>query len=85
METATTFPSKTALYCDLPLSQLEESPSNPRRRYHVKRLEELAQSFQVQGVLEPLLVRALGSDRFEIVAGSGASARPNSRGLRAYP
>ena len=57
-------------YRDLPLAQLVESPTNPRKRYDPTSLEELAQSFRSRGVLEPLLVRPVEALRFEIVAGS---------------
>ncbi len=57
-------------YRNLPLAQLQESPTNPRRRYDDRALEELAASFTAQGVLQPLLVRAVGDDRYEVVAGA---------------
>jgi ParB family chromosome partitioning protein len=57
-------------YRDLPLEQLVESPTNPRKRYQQASLEELAQSFRSRGVLEPLLVWPVDQERFEIVAGS---------------
>jgi ParB family chromosome partitioning protein len=57
-------------YRDLPIEQLVESPTNPRKRYQQASLEELAQSFRSRGVLEPLLVRPVEPERFEIVAGS---------------
>jgi ParB family transcriptional regulator, chromosome partitioning protein len=57
-------------YCSLPLAQLQESPSNPRRRFDEHSLQELAASFKTQGVLQPLLVRAIDTDMYEIVAGA---------------
>jgi hypothetical protein len=57
-------------YRDLPLEQLVESPTNPRKRYQQASLEELAQTFRSRGVLEPLLVGPIEPERFEIVAGS---------------
>lgn len=44
-------------YRDLPLSQLQESPTNPRRRYNESALQELAASIQTQGILAPLSER----------------------------
>lgn len=58
------------IYRDLPLTQLQESPFNSRKRFQQNSLEELAQSIRLQGVLVPLLVRELEPERFEIVAGS---------------
>jgi ParB family chromosome partitioning protein len=57
-------------YRDLPLSQLNESKSNPRRVFDEASLKELAASIRSQGVLSPLLVRPLTENGFEIVAGA---------------
>jgi ParB family chromosome partitioning protein len=60
----------TSEYRNLPLAQLQESPTNPRRRYDERALEELAASFITQGVLQPLLVRTVDDGKYEIVAGA---------------
>jgi ParB family chromosome partitioning protein len=57
-------------YRDLPVAQLVESPTNPRKRYDEAGLQELAESIRAQGVLAPLLVREVASERYEIIAGS---------------
>jgi ParB family transcriptional regulator, chromosome partitioning protein len=57
-------------YRNLPLAVLQESPTNPRRRFDEKALEELAASVRAQGVLQPLLVRALDKNQYEIVIGA---------------
>jgi ParB family chromosome partitioning protein len=62
-------PSSTE-YRDLPLSNLIESATNPRRIFDHEALKELAESIRSQGVLSPLLVRPLTESSFEIVAGA---------------
>jgi ParB family chromosome partitioning protein len=62
-------PSSTE-YRDLPLSNLIESATNPRRIFDHEALKELAESIRSQGVLSPLLVRPLTERSFEIVAGA---------------
>lgn len=57
-------------YRNLPLAQLQESPTNPRRRFDEHGLNELAASFTAQGVLQPLLVRAVADDKYEVIAGA---------------
>ena len=57
-------------YRNLPLAQLQESPTNPRRRFDEHSLNELAASFTAQGVLQPLLVRAVADDKYEVIAGA---------------
>jgi len=57
-------------YRDLPLESLVESPANPRRTFDEESLTELANSIRTQGILSPLLVRPLGEQTYEIVAGA---------------
>lgn len=54
----------------LPLALLQESPTNPRRRFNEKALQELAANFTAQGIVQPLIVRAIDDGKYEIVAGS---------------
>jgi ParB family chromosome partitioning protein len=60
----------TSEYRNLPIAQLQESPTNPRRRFDERGLNELAESFKSQGVLQPLLVRSIDEDKYEVVAGA---------------
>ena len=57
-------------YRSLPLTQLQESPTNPRRRFDENSLRELAASFTTQGILQPLLVRPANDAKYEVVAGA---------------
>jgi len=61
-------------YRDLPLAQLVESPTNPRKRYDEANLQELAESIRAQGVLAPLLVRELEPERLKLWRAHAASA-----------
>src|SRR5271154_3037219 len=57
-------------YCNVSLSLLNESKTNPCRIFEDAALKELADSIRSQGVLSPLLVRPLTEKSFEIVAGA---------------
>ncbi|MGA2965553.1 MAG: ParB/RepB/Spo0J family partition protein [Terriglobales bacterium] len=57
-------------YRNLPVAQLQESTTNPRKRFDAKTIEELAASFKVHGVLQPLLVRTIKDDKYEVIAGA---------------
>ncbi len=57
----------------VPLERLEESPTNPRKHFNEERLKELAASIQKEGILQPIVVRAIagaGPERYEVVLGS---------------
>ncbi|SHM24524.1 ParB/RepB/Spo0J family partition protein [Vreelandella subglaciescola] len=53
----------------LPLGQLARGKYQPRRDFHPEALEELADSIRAQGVMQPIVVRAVGEQRYEIIAG----------------
>lgn len=56
----------------IPLGMLRESPTNPRKTFNEKALNELASSITEHGLLQPILVRSFNDDGlagYEIVAG----------------
>ena len=73
-------------YCNLPLTQLKESPVNPRKVFDESRLQELAASIRAQGVLSPLLARPVnGTHGYEIVAGARRYRAAQMAGLDSVP
>ena len=78
---------KTSAPKKLPLHRIIPNAKQPRAFFDDEKLLELAESIKVQGVLQPLLVRPVGSDpeqKYEIVAGERRfrSARPQNRYAR---
>lgn len=53
----------------LPLEFLQRGKYQPRIDFDEAALQELADSIKAQGVMQPIVVRSIGSDRYEIVAG----------------
>ncbi|MFG6138939.1 ParB/RepB/Spo0J family partition protein [Halomonas sp. B23F22_10] len=53
----------------LPLGQLSRGKYQPRRDIQPEALEELADSIRAQGVMQPIVVRPIGEQRYEIIAG----------------
>ena len=53
----------------LPLRQLNRGKYQPRRDIQPEALEELADSIRAQGVMQPIVVRQIGAERYEIIAG----------------
>ncbi len=56
-------------YQTLPLAQLHESSTNPRRTFEPRKLVELAESLRTHGLIQPITVRP-NNEGFEIVAGA---------------
>lgn len=53
----------------LPIEQIAPNPDQPRKRFNQSDLDDLAASIKEKGVIQPLIVRDMGANSFEIVAG----------------
>ncbi len=53
----------------MPTEFLQANRQQPRERFDADQINELVASIKEQGILQPILVRPIGSDRFAIVAG----------------
>jgi ParB family chromosome partitioning protein len=58
-----------AHYKDVPVSAITPNPRQPRRTFDEDALEELAESIRQVGLLQPVVVRAAGPDRYELIMG----------------
>jgi ParB family chromosome partitioning protein len=53
----------------IPIKQIKPNPYQPRKSFNERSLEELAQSIKSYGVIQPISVRKLGEDSYELIAG----------------
>ena len=53
----------------LPVEKLQRGEFQPRREFDKEALQTLADSITAQGILQPVVVRSLDADRFEILSG----------------
>lgn len=53
----------------LPVEKLQRGEFQPRREFDKEALQTLADSITAQGILQPVVVRPLDADRFEILSG----------------
>jgi len=53
----------------LPIEFLKSSRFQPRKDFDPGRLQELADSISAQGIVQPVVVRPVGDNRYEIIAG----------------
>lgn len=70
---------------DLPVEFLQRGKYQPRRDMHQNALEELAESIKAQGVMQPIVVRSVGNDRYEIIAGERRWRATQLAGLDVIP
>jgi ParB family chromosome partitioning protein len=53
----------------LPIQQIQPGKYQPRRHWDDEALDELAASIKAQGLIQPVVVRALGHNSYELIAG----------------
>lgn len=70
---------------EIALDRLQAGAHQPRRHFDEGALTELANSIAAQGVVQPIVVRPLGDDRYEIVAGERRWRAAQRAGLKAIP
>ncbi len=70
---------------DLPLEWLKPGRYQPRQVMDQQRLAELAASIKAQGVMQPVVVRGVGEDRYEIIAGERRWRAAQLAGLDRIP
>ncbi len=56
-------------YRELNLHEVRVNPNQPRKHFDAQALETLAASIDQHGLLQPIVVQEIGSDRYEILAG----------------
>jgi ParB family transcriptional regulator, chromosome partitioning protein len=69
---------------DIPVANIDANPFQPRQVFNEAAIEELKQSIQAQGVLQPVLVRKNG-DRFQLIVGERRWRASKAAGLTVIP
>lgn len=84
-------PKKTAVvsfekdFTYLPLGKIRSGKYQPRREIIGKELEELSQSIKEKGFIQPIVVRKIGVDEYEIVAGGRRYSAAKLLNLKEIP
>jgi ParB family chromosome partitioning protein len=69
----------------LPVGAIQPGRYQPRTRMDEQALKELAASIRAQGLMQPLLVRPVGRDRYELIAGERRWRAAQIAGLAEVP
>lgn len=69
----------------IPVEFCQRGKYQPRRDMHPEQLEELAESIKAQGVMQPIVVRQIGPDKYEIIAGERRWRATQLAGLDKIP
>lgn len=69
----------------LPIAHIEPNPFQPRTHFSDEALAELAQSITELGIIQPVTVRKLGYDRYQLISGERRFRASQLAGLTEVP
>lgn len=70
---------------DISVSQIEANPFQPRDQFDEIALEELAESIKTHGLIQPVTVRKLGFDKYQLITGERRFRAAQIAGLKEIP
>jgi len=69
----------------VPVDKIEANPEQPRLAFNQETLDELAASIREHGVLQPILVRPIGPNTYQLIAGERRWRASKIAGLETIP
>ncbi|MDY0101904.1 MAG: ParB/RepB/Spo0J family partition protein [Lentimicrobium sp.] len=69
----------------LPINQIESNPFQPREEFNPEALNDLADSIREQGIIQPLTVRKMGYDKYQLISGERRLKASKIVGLTEVP
>ncbi|MEY3591899.1 MAG: hypothetical protein RLZZ38_868 [Bacteroidota bacterium] len=67
------------------ISSIEANPFNPRTHFELSALEELKTSILTHGIIQPITVRKMGRDRYQLISGERRFRAAQLAGLNEVP
>lgn len=69
----------------IPISQIVANPFQPRTEFNDDALKELAESIRVHGLIQPITVRKVGFEKYELISGERRTRASILAGLKEIP
>lgn len=70
---------------EIEISKIDANPWQPRTKFDEERLNELAISIKEIGIIQPLTLRKVGDDRYQLIAGERRFRAAKIAGLKSIP
>jgi ParB family chromosome partitioning protein len=69
----------------IPVGHIEANPYQPRTHFDQEALQELAESIKVQGIIQPVTVRQIGTNAYQLISGERRLQASKLAGLDTIP
>lgn len=83
--TLATMKELTGAVANIAIDEIEANPTQPRKRFSDDLLEELANSIRTYGIIQPLTLRKVGKNKYQIIAGERRFRASKIAGLTEVP
>jgi len=70
---------------DIPINQIEANPFQPRESFSDTDLEELTESIKTHGIIQPITVRKIGYEKYQLISGERRTRAAIRAGLDKIP
>ncbi|MDX5339177.1 MAG: ParB/RepB/Spo0J family partition protein [Cyclobacteriaceae bacterium] len=70
---------------EIPLDEIQVNPYQPRTYFDKDALDELAESIRVQGIIQPITVRKLDANEYQLISGERRFQASKLAGLKQIP
>jgi len=70
---------------EVPIGQIKANPNQPRREFDLEALQELADSIASIGIIQPITLRKVAEDSYQIIAGERRFRASQLAGLESVP
>ncbi|MDH3711151.1 MAG: ParB/RepB/Spo0J family partition protein, partial [Cyclobacteriaceae bacterium] len=70
---------------EIPLEYITSNPFQPRTDFDMQALKELAESIKVQGIIQPITVRKLSNNNYQLISGERRLQASKIAGLSSIP
>ena len=74
-----------SLFEEININQIEINPDQPRKRFNDKSLKELSISIKNYGIIQPITVRKLSENRFQLISGERRFRASKLSGIQTIP
>ena len=74
-----------SLFEDININQIEINPDQPRKKFNYKSLKELSISIKNYGIIQPITVRKLSENRFQLISGERRFRASKLSGIQTIP
>ena len=76
---------KNELINEIEINEIEINPYQPRKNFNIKKIEELGVSIKNLGIIQPITVRKINNNKFQLISGERRLRASKLIGLKKIP